>query len=132
MKKALSKLLLATGLILSAGSAFAHIGGEPWTQVGLSGIGLGALAGVYASYKGFSHGVGIGGALLLLYAALVALAGFQGELLPGAFVSTFIIPLVWLLPLAMAYFITYALVAGLKRQFAPADTSYRPTTNDEH
>ena len=132
MKKALFKLLLATGLILCAGSAFAHVGGEPWTQVGLSGIGLGALAGLYCGYKGFSHGVGMGGALLLLYVELVAVAGFQGELLSGAFLLIYIIPLVGLVPLTMFYFITHALVAGLKRQFAPADTSYTPTTTDEH
>ena len=132
MKKALSKLLLATGLILSAGSAFAHIGGEPWTQLGASGIGLGALAGLYCGYKGFSHGVGMGGALLLLYLALVAVAGFQGELLAGAFLSIYIIPLVAMLPVAIVYFITYALVAGLQRHFAPVDTSRTPTTFDEH
>ena len=132
MKNTLSKLLLATGSILFSGSASAHIGGEPWIQVGLSGIGLGALAGLYCGYRGFSHGVGVGGALLLLYAAMVAVAGFQGELLNGAFLSIYIIPLVGLLPLTMVYFITYALVAGLQRHFAPADTPYTPTTNDEH
>lgn len=132
MKNTLSKSLLATGLILSAGSASAHIGGEPWTQIGLSGIGLGALAGLYCGYRGFSHGAGIGAALLLLYVAMVAVAGFQGELLAGALFSIYIIPLVGLLPVAMVYFITHAVVAGLKRQFAPAATSYTPPTNDEH
>jgi len=132
VKNTLSKLLLAAGLILSAGSASAHIGGEPWTQIGLSGIGLGALAGLYCGYRGFSHGVGVGGALLLLYVAMVTVAGFQGELLAGAFFSIYIIPLVGLFPVAMVYFITYAVVAGLKRQFAPVATSYTPPTNDEH
>jgi hypothetical protein len=63
---------------------------------------------------------------------MVAVAGFQGELLAGAFFSIYIIPLVGLLPVAMVYFITHAVVAGLKRQFEPAATSYTPPTNDEH
>ena len=132
MNNTSSKLLLGTGLILFSGSASAHMGGDPWTQVGLSGIGLGALAGLYCGYRGFSHGIGVGGALLLLYVAMLALAGFQGEFLAGAFLSIYIIPLVWLLPLTMAYFISYALVAELQRHLAPAETSYTPTMTDEH
>jgi len=125
-------MLVAAGLGLYASSASAHISGGPSTLAGFGGLGVGVVAGLMCGYRDLSHGIGLGGSLLFLYIAMVTVAAFQGEFLAGAFLSIFLIPLVGVLPLAIAYFPMYALARIIKRYVSPTGASDAKAPTHEH
>jgi hypothetical protein len=118
-------LLVAVITVAAATPAWAHGEGALIAPAAWGGLGIGAVAGVWVGYKSGHPGVALGWGIALLFLALVVWAGLDGELVLGALVYLFIVPFAGAIPLAIAFFVTYATTVFLKERFFPADVPSR-------
>jgi hypothetical protein len=119
--------LAAVFAALAATPVWAHGEGALIAPAAWGGLAIGGVAGAWAGYKDSHPGVALGWGIGLLFLTLVAWAGFEGELLLGALLYLLIVPFAGAIPLAIAFFVTYAATVFIKERFFPADA---PPTNE--
>ena len=130
MRELLVSLVAAVHL-LAAAPAYAHGEGSLIAPAAWGGLIVGAVVGAWFGYRQSHPGMGLGWGVGALFVGLVAWAGWEGELLAGALLYLFIVPFAGVIPLAIAFFVTYAL-AGIIRSRLDPEVAPNGLPTDEH
>lgn len=99
--KSLATVLVGALAAVAAMPAYAHGEGAVIGPAALGGLGIGAIAGAWAGWKGSHPGIALGWAVAALFLALVVWAGIEGELLLGALLFVIIVPFAGAIPMAV-------------------------------
>ena len=121
--------LVAAVHLLATAPAYAHGEGGLIAPAAWGGLIVGAAVGAWFGYRRSHPGVGLGWSVGALFLGLVIWAGWEGELLAGALLYLFIVPFAGVIPLAIAFFVTYALAGIIRSRLDPEVATNGPPTD---